>query len=72
VVVAVLGAGGVPVMFDPDRELYGWEGAQYGMLLLIFIGFAKVWPFPVIALGGAAMAIIVHRALYRGGNRTEA
>jgi hypothetical protein len=28
-IVAVVSAGGgVPVMFDPDREVRGWEGAQ--------------------------------------------
>jgi hypothetical protein len=63
-VVAVVSAvGGVPVMFDPDREVSGWEGAQYGMMLLVLIGVGKVWPFPAIALGGAAIGVLVGLAV---------
>ena len=66
VVVAVMSAiGGVPVMFDPDRQVYGWEGAQYGMLLFAALGAVKVWPFPAIALVGAALGVLARSALRR-------
>jgi hypothetical protein len=65
VVAVVSAAGGVPVMFEPEREVYGWEGAQYGMILFIFIGVVTVWPFPAIALTGAAVGVIVRQALRR-------
>jgi len=60
VIVALLSAvGGVPVMYEPDRAQYGWEGAQYGMLLFVGIGLMMVWPFPAIALAGAAIGMVV-------------
>ena len=31
----------MPEMFAPDRVLSGWEGAQYGMLLFVFIGAGR-------------------------------
>jgi hypothetical protein len=58
-VVAMLSAvGGVPVMYDPDRAEYGWEGAQDGMLFFVFLGIMIVWPFPAIALAGAAVGTV--------------
>ena len=63
-VVAVLSAvGGVPVMYEPNRADYGWEGAQNGMLFFVGIGIVLVWPFPAIALAGAAVGIIVRLVL---------
>jgi hypothetical protein len=57
--VALISAvAGVPTMFDPERVVYGWEGAQYGMLLFAFLGGAMVWPFPAIALLGAAVGLL--------------
>jgi len=59
-VVAIVSAvGGVGVLFDPEREVSGWEGAQYGMMLLVLVGVGKVWPFPAIALTGAALGVLV-------------
>jgi len=64
VVVAVLSAaGGVAVMYEPDRAEYGWEGARYGMLLFVAVGTLMVWPFPAIAIAGAAIGIVVRLVL---------
>ena len=63
-VVAVLSAvGGVPVMYEPNRATYGWEGAQDGMGWFVVIGIVLVWPFPAIALAGAAVGMIVRLVL---------
>jgi hypothetical protein len=65
-VVAVLSAvRGVPVMYEPTRAEYGWEGAQYGMLLFVGIGIMMVWPFPAIALAGAAISIVTRMVLHK-------
>jgi hypothetical protein len=67
-VVAVASAlGGVPVMFAPEREVYGWEGAQYGIMLFVVLGAVKVWPFPALALAGAATGVFISRILTRHG-----
>jgi hypothetical protein len=66
VVVAVLSAvGGVPVMYEPTRAEYGWEGAQVGMVWFIAIGIMMVWPFPAIALAGAAIGIVTRLVLHK-------
>jgi hypothetical protein len=66
VVVAVLSAvGGVPVMYEPARAEYGWEGAQVGMLWFIAIGIMMVWPFPAIVLAGAAIGIVTRFVLQK-------
>jgi hypothetical protein len=66
VVVAVLSAvGGVPVMYEPTRAEYGWEGAQVGMLWFIAIGIMMVWPFPAIVLAGAAIGIVTRLVLHK-------
>jgi hypothetical protein len=71
-VVAVVSAvAGVPTMFDPERVVYGWEGAQYGMLLFVVIGGVMVWPFPAIALVGAAVGVLVRRARRRWADRNR-
>jgi hypothetical protein len=58
-VVAVLSAvSGVPEMFNPEHKIRGWEGAQYGVLLFAFLGVAAGWPFPAIALTGAAVGVV--------------
>jgi hypothetical protein len=59
-------------MFDPDREARGWDGAQYGIILLVVIGIVKVWPFPAIALVGAAIGVLVGSALRRQASITAA
>ena len=62
--VAMFGAvGGVPVMYEPNRATYGWEGAQDGMGWFVVIGIQMVWPFPAIALAGAAVGMIVRLVL---------
>ena len=72
VVVAILGAvAGVPVMFEPNRAEYGWEGAQDGMLWFVIIGATMVWPFPAIAIAGAAVGAIAWRVLCRRPNRAN-
>jgi hypothetical protein len=53
------------MMFAPEREVYGWEGAQYAMMLFVVIGAMKVWPFPAIALAGAATGVFISRILPR-------
>jgi hypothetical protein len=64
-VVALLSAvGGVPVMYEPTRAEYG-EGAQVGMLWFIAIGIMMIWPFPAIALAGAAIGIVTRSVLHR-------
>jgi hypothetical protein len=65
-VVAVLSAvGGVPVMYEPTRAEYGWEGAQVGMLWFIAIGIMMVWPFPAIVVAGAAIGIVTRLFLQK-------
>src|SRR5205085_10090407 len=72
-VVAVLSAvGGVSVMYEPNRAECGWEGAQLGMLLFVGIGIMMVWPFPAIALAGAAIGIVVHRDFRHRAAASEA
>jgi len=67
-VVAILSAvGGVSVMYEPTRAEYGWEGAQYGMLLFVGIGIMMIWPFPAIALAGAAIGIVTRLVLHKQG-----
>jgi hypothetical protein len=68
VIVAVVSAiGGVPVMFEPDKELRGWEGAQDGIIMLVAFGIAKVWFFPAIALTGAALGALAAGPRRRSG-----
>jgi hypothetical protein len=58
VFVAVISAlFGVTVMYEPDRADYGVPGAQMGVIYFVAIGLALVWPFPVIAMIGAVIAI---------------
>jgi hypothetical protein len=65
-VVAILSAvGGVPVMYEPTRAEYGWEGAQVGMLWFIAIGLMMIWPFPAIALVGAAIGIVTRLVVHK-------
>jgi hypothetical protein len=46
-VVAVLSAvGGVTVMYEPTHAEFGWEGAQYGMLLFVGIGIILLGALP--------------------------
>ena len=67
--VALISAvAGVPTMFDPDRVVYGWEGARYGVLLFAFLGGAMVWPFPAMALLGAAVGLLARQARRRGAS----
>jgi hypothetical protein len=71
-VLAVVSAvGGVSTMFDPERVVYGWEGARYGMLLFVVIGGLMVWPFPAISLVGVAVGVLVRRARRRWEDRNR-
>jgi hypothetical protein len=68
--VAVISAsGGVPVLFQPDRNVSGWEGAQYGMRLFALLGIVMVWPLLVIALLGAIAGVMVRPG--RGYHESE-
>jgi hypothetical protein len=63
-VAAVLGAvGGETVMYEDHAIPPGWEGAQNGMAMLLFIGMEMVWVFPAVALAGAAAGIIVRQVI---------
>src|SRR5262245_7722281 len=63
-VVAVWSAvAGVPVPYEPGRYVYGAEGAQYGVLLWAFIGLVAGWPFPVLAVVGAVIGVLVWKRL---------
>jgi len=71
-IVAVVSAvGGVPTLFDPERVVYGWEGAQYGMLLLAVIGAVKLWLFPAIFIVGAVVGVFVVRHRQRRAHRSQ-
>ena len=60
--VAVISAiGGVPIPYEPDRYVYGWEAAQLGMMFFILVGLINVWPFPALAIFGAAVGLLVQR-----------
>jgi hypothetical protein len=66
VIVAVLSAiRGVPVLYEPTRAEYGWEGAQDGMLRFIAIGIMMIWPFPAIAVAGAAIGIFTRMVIQK-------
>jgi hypothetical protein len=65
VVAEVSAVGGVPVTFEPDRYVYGWEGARHGVTSLVLFGLEKVWPFPAVALAGAALGVVVRLAFAR-------
>jgi hypothetical protein len=69
IVVAVICAiGGIEEMYT-GRLVYGWDGAQRGMLFLVFFGVVKVWPFPAIALAGAMAGVIVGLVLQQRAAR---
>ena len=65
-VVAILGAlGGVPTLYEPEQVRYGWDGAQYGMLLFVAAGVIHVWLFPAIILVGGIIGVFVDRVRSR-------
>jgi hypothetical protein len=66
VVATVCAIGGIEEMYT-GRLVYGWDGAQRGMLFFVFFGVMKVWPFPAIALAGAAAGVLVSWATRRRG-----
>jgi hypothetical protein len=65
-VVALLGAlGGVPTLYEPEQVRYGWDGAQYGMLLFVAAGVLHAWLFPAIIFVGAVIGLFVDRVRTR-------
>ena len=61
-VVAVVSAvNGVPVMFDPERKLTGWDGAAYGVAVVTLLAIGHVWPVLVVVTVGAAAGILLRR-----------
>jgi hypothetical protein len=61
-VIAVVSAiWGAPQMYEPERKVYGWEGAQYGMMLFVLLLVIQLWPLLLLILLGAVVGVIVQQ-----------